>query len=746
MTSQRSSLHNISFKDLQTEITKRHIWIPALTILAFFSYYILGTILVLFMARKNYILYDISYRMTLREYMISAASGWIGPTSYSFLITAGIALLAGFTSFAFLYKTQSVDFYLSHPITRRDLFLNICVNPVMVFAALAFVFRMIGLLISLFMGAVSGQVIGGMLIEYLLNLLLYITVYTITVLAVLVSKNMMIAVITDFILLAGKPLIGMLFTSMMSSYYATYRDISWMIDAPDKYRPDFISSIANHIHMIGIFNYNEYAEKPLMSGTAGFILASVLLGVVAIVLSYLAFMKRRAEDIGSGYVHPAIMYTAKFITAIAGTILSGYIIEIMVGSCFAGFNVPLIIAILFSAFVSCMIVEIICAGNMKCATRKLWHAVPVAIAAILVFAVYKEDLTGYDTYLPDSDKVESAAFYSCYSPRDYINENDDYEMYEEHFIHKLELTNIEDVKTLAAIGQSEIREMYKLWGDEGYIEGYTPEYTKGYDTAVFYRMKNGRYVVRSLFIPEDIDEDLMNAVIGTNEYRSCLYDLESAYARIKDNSTNGVMSYNCGYGVSRIDADEDMFREFKESYEADLVQYDYTLAHNNDPIGSLEYNDSQAYTYYASIDYYFEIYPEYTHTIEFLKEHDLYLDSDECKDDISGIDLYYTECDETGACVADYTAMIEDPGQIDVLVDKLHIIFGYQESWKTADYSCSATIYFKQEAGQTNSSSNITSDDYYGYGFNGFYIAPEDIPEDVMDILLENPTYYYETY
>ena len=744
MTSQRSSLHKISFKDLQTEITKRHIWIPALTILAFFSYYILGTILVLFMARKNYILYDISYRMTLKEYMVSSAYGWIGPSAYSFVITVVIALLAGFASFAFLYRTQSADFYLSHPITRCDLFMNICVNPVMVFAALAFVFRILGMLIALFMGAASGRLLFGMLMENLLNLLLFITVYALTTLAVLVSKNMMIAVITDFLFLAGKPLIVLLFTSMMSSYFATYHDISWVLDAPDKYRPDIFSSIANHMHMINIFSYNEYAGKPLMAGTAGFILASVLLGAVAVALSYLAFIKRRAEDIGSGYVHPAIMYAAKFITAIAGTILCGYIIEIMVGSCFSGFNIPLIIAVLFSAAVICMIVEVICAGNVKCATRKLWHALPVAVIAVLAFVIFKEDLTGYDSFAPDPDKVESAAFYSAFSPRDYVRGDDEYEMAEEHFIRDLKLTNIDDVRALAAIGQDRNREIRKIWTFQGYADGYTPEYANGYDAVVLYRMKNGRYKARSLFIPEDIDDALMNAVIGTDEYRSCLYDLDNAYERIKENSTSGVMSYNCGYGIDSVDANAELFLEFKEAYEADIEKYDYTLAHNEDPIGSLEYNDPHAYSYYATIDYYYEIYPEYTHTIDFLKKHDLYKDVNEVRDNISGIDLYYTECDENRKAIADYSALIEDPGQIDALIDNMKIMFGYQESWKIADYYCTATVYFKQGTGQTNSSSNITSDDYYGYGFNGFYISPDKIPEDIMDTLRNNPTYFYE--
>ena len=744
MTSQRSSLHSVSFKDLQTEITKRHIWIPALTILAFFSYYILGTILVLFMARRNYILYDISYRMTLKEYLVSAATGWMGPCAYSFLITIVIALLAGFASFAFLYKTQSVDFYFSHPVTRRDLYINICVNPVMIFAALALVFRLISVLISVFMGAGSVALILGSLVEYLLNLLLYITVFAITTLAVLVSKNMMIAVITDFILLAGKPLIVLMIESMMSSYYATYRDMRWMLNAPEKYRPDFFSSIANHVHIINICDYNSYAPVSLMSGTAGYILASILIGAVAVVLSYTAFMKRRAEDIGPGYVYPTIMYTAKFITAIAGTILCGYIIEIMTGSYFAGFNIPLVIAVLFGAFVVCMIVEIICAGNIKCAATRLWHAVPVAIVVFLVFLIFKQDLTGYDSYIPDVNKVESAAFYPAYSPRDYIDENDEYQMAEEHFVHDLKLTNIDDVTALASIGQSTQREFRKYWGNEGYIDGYSPEYADCYDTVVVYRMKNGRIIVRSALIPSDIDESMMNAVIGTDEYRSCLYDLDRAYTRIKEYSTHGVMSYNCGYGVSRLDSDADMLAEFKKAYEADIKQYDYTLAHNGNPIGALEYSDSMPNTYYATLDYYYEIYPEYTATMEFMKKNGLYLDPADFKGDISGIELCYTEFAEDGSCIADYSARIEDPEQIDELVGNLKLIFGYQESWKTDDYSCSATVYFKHNTDQPGTSSNISSDDYYGYGFNGFYIPQKDIPEDIMDILRENPTYFYD--
>lgn len=723
-------------RDLQVEIFKRNIWVHAVTALLFLCYFVLGTILMLYITRRNYYRFYDSSLFSVRDQMLQSAASWLGLGSYSFIITVVIAVIAGFASFYFVYNSRAVDFYFSQPVKRRRMFINIFATSILAFAGFTLVFRVFGILIAVCMKAITAPIILYAFVDCLLNILLFISLYALSALAVLVSRNVIIAVITDFILLAGGPLIRLLFTGLKATYFATYSDLGWMLDPPERLHPDLLSSIGDHISIIQIAEFNRMMELPDLSGTGGFIAASVLIGAVGVVLAYFAFIHRKAEDIGPGYVHPAIKNAAKFIVAIALTITAALIVDAMMDTSFSGFMLPFFIILAFTAFVSCMVIEVVCAADIKKALYRLWHGAVAAGAALLVLAIFKVDMTGYDSYVPDASQVESAAIFGQSYSRDYFDENGEYVNNNMHFAREMKLTDIEAVTRIAAIGQSNQRNLRLAGGQYPDVDTYGVisersgkyKYEDGYSVTVLYRMKNGGYRSRTLYIPQNIDETAMNAVVGTDEYRSCLYDLDMI-SELTDRAVSpGEILYNSGADVRKIDASAELFEEFRSAYEKDIRKYDYSLVHHEYPVGVVEYDFMipMDHGYPQNVYGYYDVYAGYDNTLAFLKKYDIYSDVDMRKADILGIDLYSYSYEND--VEHEYDEYIEDPERIEEVLSVMHPYFECREYWRIDDNNCRVTL-FTNAAGPSGASEKISSEENYYGGFNGFYIDTEDLPE-----------------
>ena len=102
----KTSSDRIKTSELQTEITKRRVWIIALTILMSLCYYVLGLILVLTQARQNYRWwYGENSGISMKDCMCQTTSKMMGMASMTFLMTILVAIIMAYAAFSFLYKS-----------------------------------------------------------------------------------------------------------------------------------------------------------------------------------------------------------------------------------------------------------------------------------------------------------------------------------------------------------------------------------------------------------------------------------------------------------------------------------------------------------------------------------------------------------------------------------------------------------------------------------------------------------------
>ena len=257
---------------------------------------------------------------------------------------------------------------------------------------------------------------------------------------------------------------------------------------------------------------------------------------------------------------------------------------------------------------------------------------PGASSLILIFVVLRGDLIGFDSYVPAADKVSSCAI---------LDEDYDYNMWvgrgsigDGYALNHMYITDVDSFVNLASIGMKE-KKNYSL-------DSY---FSDGYDVSILYRMKDGRKIYRSIFIPYDIDEALMDNIISSEEYKKghyvCFDDEQVRKVADQEGVTRSVTYVSaCG---SKSD-DTLTLSEISDAYRLDILENaNYPYLRVNQPVGNLELY-SNGY-YYVNVT--IPVYENYANLMKLLKNHDLYVDSKLTADMVSSItvDNYYPGVD-----------------------------------------------------------------------------------------------------
>ena len=174
-------------------------------------------------------------------------------------------------------------------------------------------------------------------------------------------------------------------------------------------------------------------------------------------------------------------------------------------------------------------------------------------------------------------------------------------------------------------------------------KNFSPDsyYSKGYDVSILYRMKDGRKIYRSIFIPYDTDEALMDSIVSSKEYKKGHYvcfDDEQVRKVADQDGVNRSVTYISACG-SKSD-DTVTLSEISDAYRQDILDNtNYPYLRANQPVGNLEL---YSYGYYY-VNVTIPVYENYSNLMKLLKDHDLYVDSKLNADMVSSItvDNYY---------------------------------------------------------------------------------------------------------
>ena len=721
--------HGIS----QKEILRRSIWPAALSGLFFLVYYVVGTIMCIAREKAFMSMYSYSQEQYQSE-LLATVSKLLGVRGEAYLFVIVLAVMLAIYGFSWLDSKRKIDFYESQPVSRTKRFCAVYLNSFLVYVIPCAVFLGAGILIALGMGAMNGVIVLEALYEFCRMTVLFLAVYSVAVLATVLTGNVIIAVMASIVLLLFEILFCRTLTTYMSTFFATFTygkgDITPVLSPLYNYF-QIENSDSVLLTLLGGTNeyYGGYYDAMTMSQLTKYFdqglpydIWSLMLFAVTSLIAFVCYKKRPNESAGKAVPFAWVRVIVELGITVLGSLMVGEVVStgIFSGSRSEMSLVLTVTAIVLSAAVISCVIRIIYEFNFRAALHGSYMIVISAIVAVGIFGVFRYDLVSYDSYIPDSSTVGSAVL----MPTDYMiayykADGTSYDSNDEYHEQNMYLTDIEAVENIAEIAQKYTTETVKSGDSNTYAEGYAMN--------VIYRLKNGRKVYRSFTVPYDIDPEYMDAVIGSDQYKESFFGLDKEGEYVA-NAGDVTATYDNGHG--NLATDEFNYDDFKAAYETDIKQYNYSMAHNNMPVGNIAFSSSSM-NYVGSVSY--PIYASYSNTIKWLKSEKIWINTEVNIDDVEQISVtnYHNEVYADGQSFAgdpSVSVVYTDPDDMKMVIDASipSSITGTWQTNDTQDYNYSIVVTYKEDAIKNASA----------YGYDGLYyynFFSDKVPEKVAN-------------
>ncbi len=627
MTSVNLSLGD-RFKNHKTYIN-RTLWTSYIALPLLAAYFIIGVIMMISRSVNYAEVYNQSSLVLERE-KIAGVSRILGFSQYGWVLVIGAAVMFALQGFNYVFNLSQIDFYLSQPTTRSQRLRRNYVNAISTFFVMYILAEAIALIIAAAMGAMNRFVLYSAMVEILRALNLFFAFYNITVLAVMLSGTLPIAIL----LTMGMSFIPILLVGLFDLYgeifFATFSDIKpfnvYLSPIFDRITVmDHIPSKSDAFLAVGSADgFNRCLEVLIPRE-----IDTLIVGIIAFVSVVIFSGMRHTEWAGKSIPLRPFRWTVKILTCFMVGMGAGYFVYLMNVGVWNKRLFPMMCALMIVAavFAGCVI-EVILEGNIRRFFKGMAQTIVAACLVLLTFIIYRGDLLGYDSYIPAASKVESCAIIGGNRNFNYIDGiSGIYGTGED-----MKLSAVDDVIDITK-GGMKLQKQIRDRDDYGYV-------SDGYYMTVLYRMKNGQKIYRSITVPYETYDEQLERIVSSEEFKRGYFesfeddkvrtlDAETDYHTLRYQTLNDSESTN-----------EFNYSELSDAYRKDLLEnYTFSSIKEKMPIGTIEYENNGNNFVFGSM----EVYDCFANTIALLQKYGIYSDYSLKAEDIKEIKVtnYY---------------------------------------------------------------------------------------------------------
>lgn len=402
-----------------------------------------------------------------------------GENLFSKFVMLVLAVVCGVSAFAYLHSRQKVDFYHSLPISRTRLFFtNFATGALCVLSA-----YLVTLAVTIacaygmgFGGAVRwGEIAGGVAS----SLVVFLLVYALSALAAILCGNTIISLLLLLWILFSPAAVIALQNGVFGKFYTNYLAT---MDVPAR--------MLRATPVLGFFEINGMQHILLSNeqgrSAVGLLLVYLLCAVLTIALGCLLFRIRKSERAGTALAFEPAKTPIKIFMCLVAGVAAGLLFNMVAGGFW--FWPGLVIgAVLFH-----WLVEIIYAFDFHAIFAKPLHLAVVLVILAAGTLCLQFDVTGYDRWLPDTNKIAAVDI-------------------ENGVIEPALITpeNVEAVRRLAEIGISTPR---KTGAQENDMFAERFRYQE-----IAYQLTNGRVAKRAYRLPDNEEVAALLVQISNSE-------------------------------------------------------------------------------------------------------------------------------------------------------------------------------------------------------------------------------------
>lgn len=491
---------NFSFKSLVRHNMTSRMWAIALSILGCMA----GLLLPIFAIQQNY---QVQLKFTTEPDYARTAADVLKDTQNSIaqvisfdspfikLVLIVLATLCGVAMFRYLHDRRQVDFYHALPISRGKLFAVNYISGVLLVLPFYLIVLVIGLIFVSAMG-LGGQITGALLVQSILgNIAYFLLNYTVAVLCTVLTGNTIITVLLGIWAQLGIPVLMVMVQCYQAMFYETFSSTVPLMQTFVLYGSPMCNYLVTfhdtHTMYVPLFD----TALDVVGGMA-VLIYPVILTIVLGVLSYFLFVRRKSENTGMAVSFRRAKAPIKWFMSMFSGLGFGLIFTVI----FSGTSGGMWFGLVFGVVLCHMVVEIIYDFDFKALLHHWKQMIVLAILAVVVVAGIKNDVFGYDNYIPDVDDIASAAIESSYYNIDWN--------YNVQDIYKDQLTDAESIEKIHQLAELSVAN-----------NGKPEEGDSTYAYTIHYTLKNGDHVSRCYTeVPTNVVQDMMVNLVASEQY------------------------------------------------------------------------------------------------------------------------------------------------------------------------------------------------------------------------------------
>lgn len=545
---------NLFFKRFKQDLEQR-IWLPVV-------FFIIGFLIMeipLFSAVERW-QNKINPVEQMREYILET---FFTPVYPATVLTIAIAVVAGMSGFLYMHSAKKLDVYHSIPVRREKLFVQQYCYGVLYYLVPMLLHVLICLGICTTQGILNGKVLGQALGFLLVQLLIYLAHYSVVVMTVCLTGNLVISILGSGILLSYSGILSLLKGGLMDEFFTTYYCVTdW--DNIWEFSP---------IHLCVNFAAKWGEGEAVYTEYGRYYVLFLLMAVAYTAFALFLYKKRPTEAANSSIAFTWAEPVIKTMVVLPVSLLAGFFFRAISYSYGFGWFV---FGCIFGFALCCPLMEIIFRKDVKAVFKHPLQIVLNGVLVVAVLVIFKWDVFGYDSYVPAESKVESYAVrlnghsggYPAYgNPLQYCFEH-------------MEIRENESVRRLVEYGAEMTRDVRTLTDYDG-VEHEDRYYSS---MVVRYTLKNGKEIYRNYYVNLK-DEQVWQCLAGTYEdmqYKQGVYPVLNGKSEYKGVSVNGTYSYD------EKALDEEEIQKLVETYSAELKELTFDTITEEYPVAEME--------------------------------------------------------------------------------------------------------------------------------------------------------------
>ena len=616
------------FFNLMRENTRRRLWVTALIALVFFFLFPVWTALMisdyLNISAANGELIDEAVRLAqAKSFILERFLEWISINNgLTVLVMMVAAVICGVSGFSYLHSKQKADFYHSLPVKREKLFVVNYINGIL-YTAVPYLICLVISSVLVMVKAAPALPWGRVLAGFAQHMCFYILIYSTVILAVMLTGSTIVSVLGSTVFFLYGPCVVLLKYGYFATFFKTFYSGS----------DSFPSALLARTSPLAW--YISSADRIMGAGSRA--VWALVIAVVLTAITVVLYKKRPSEAAGKAMAFKISQPVIKVLLVVPAALFGGLFFYELKGS--DGWAV---FGLLSGLIITYCIVEIIYNFDFR---RLFAHKVHLAACVLIcgaVFSFFRFDLSGYDSYVPSADKIESAGFYSYYldggiMDKYYIKpeltkENNVIFNYdsERTLLQNMKLSDTEDILAIARQGVKDAAEddgRYR-YGDAAYSWDTRNEEKLYTTVTVCYHLKNGRNVLRNYYLDLAAVKEAIYHIYGQKEYKETAYPL----LLTKPEEIAGV-NYQEYDDYRHVSFSGDGSKEkLLTAYQKELSELTAETREQESPIGALQFKTNEMQQMIDRVrenkgdftrfnDYgYYPVYPSFTETIALLKQ------------------------------------------------------------------------------------------------------------------------------